>query len=155
MKSVCDKVGLSPNCVELEQLDIIGSLSAMQHLFLVSLYVGSGTDVALNMKIRAMHQMFQSYAEQKHVLDETITLDATKSFVEVLVNYNLMTALSAHKVNSSKFPDQVLIVTFIWNMDIAHFTYIHIHIPPQGVVLVEVSSSDVAEVSSACTNAQG
>lgn len=107
MKAVCDRIGLSPNSVEIDQLDVIGSLSAMQHLFLVSLYVGSGSDVALNMKIRAMHQMYQSYAEQKHVLDETITLDATKGFVEVLVNYNLMTAASGHKGNSSKFPDQV------------------------------------------------
>lgn len=106
--SVCDTVGLSPNSLEIQQLDIIGSLSAMQHLFLVSLFVGSGSDVALNMKIRAMHQMFQSYAEQKHLLDdETFTLDATKQFVDVLVNYDLMNAISGHKGNSSKFPDQV------------------------------------------------
>ena len=107
MKTVCDSIGLSPNALELQQLDIIGSLSAVQHLFLVSLFVGSGSNVALNMKIRAMHQMFQSYAEQKHVLDDTITLDATKQFVDVLVNYDLMIAISGHKGNSSKFPDQV------------------------------------------------
>ena len=110
VKSVCDKVGLSPNVVELEQLDIIGSLSAMQHLFLVSLFVvGSSSNWTLNMKIPDMHETFHYYAEMKHVLlDETITLDVTKSFVEVLVNYNLMTAVSAHKVNFSQFPeDQV------------------------------------------------
>lgn len=152
MKAVCDRIGLSPNSVELEQLDVIGSLSAMQHLFLVSLYVGSGSDVALNMKIRAMHQMYQSYAEQKHVLDETITLDATKGFVDVLVNYNLMTAVSGHKGNSSKFPDQV---NHYSDKVLGSLSLIlHAFITLTGVVLVEVSSGDDVEVSSARTNAQ-
>ena len=136
MKSVCDKVGLSPpNCVERDQMDIIGSLSGMQHLFLVSLFVGSCSNFALNMKIPDMHHMFQSYAEKKHVLDETITLDATKSFVEVLVNNNLMTAVSAaHKVNFSQFPeDQVNnYLKYYWNMvgkhiDHKYNTYTYIH----------------------------
>jgi hypothetical protein len=93
MRRACDEIGLAPNAAEKGQVDLLGSLSPMVHLFLTSLFVGSGRATVANVTFNEMTAMFRAYAEEKHVLDQTTQL--LRNYIEMLTNYSLMVMMKS------------------------------------------------------------
>eukprot|EP00597_Dinobryon_sp_UTEXLB2267_P002651 CAMPEP_0170068240 /NCGR_PEP_ID=MMETSP0019_2-20121128/7281_1 /TAXON_ID=98059 /ORGANISM="Dinobryon sp., Strain UTEXLB2267" /LENGTH=213 /DNA_ID=CAMNT_0010275819 /DNA_START=11 /DNA_END=652 /DNA_ORIENTATION=- len=100
MRLACERIGLAPNAEEKAMIDLIDNFSPMLQLFITSWFVGTQKGVLPPLRLFEIQQMYSSYAEQKHILEESTFL--VRSQIETLLDYGVVLKSISPKGASSR-----------------------------------------------------